>query len=378
MRNSHIVTTQKYTFTTPSGSSVMDSGYHSDRCSSSTIVHGDFVTPNSWSYDIDDHYTWKAKTIVTATNGQWQQTFDGYTNNNCMLYPRAGQILADCREDALNQLVSSARGDLDLVTSTSESASEGRDWWDRRSRQPPTLTTRAPRLYPALAAWADFMERAVGRGIRGRTRLAADIWLSMKYRWLPLLSDIYGAADEAIRGGGNRRVIRARRMRPIAEVIRQHEALFGALVPAYYAFNGKVGVEFKFVITDPEFDLARWGTCNPALVAWNLVPTSFVADWFFNVGDYLRAAETALLFSNRVDYGYESNLVAYDVLGTATGTYTPWNGVYATEGSAQRRIIQFNRIGLTVFPSPRLPTWNPHLGWQRVISAGALTSGFFR
>jgi hypothetical protein len=37
-------------------------------------------------------------------------------------------------------------------------------------------------------------------------------------------------------------------------------------------------------------DLAQWGLLNPLTVVWELVPFSFVADWFINASDYLNQA----------------------------------------------------------------------------------------
>jgi hypothetical protein len=42
---------------------------------------------------------------------------------------------------------------------------------------------------------------------------------------------------------------------------------------------------------------ANLGLTNPAALAWELVPFSFVADWFVPVGDYLNCLDAALGYS---------------------------------------------------------------------------------
>lgn len=53
-------------------------------------------------------------------------------------------------------------------------------------------------------------------------------------------------------------------------------------------FFGRAGCRVK--LTNPNLFLAsNMGLTNPASIAWELVPFSFVVDWFVNVGDYIKS-----------------------------------------------------------------------------------------
>lgn len=46
--------------------------------------------------------------------------------------------------------------------------------------------------------------------------------------------------------------------------------------------------------------LGQFGFTNPLGVAWELVPFSFVVDWFFNVGEFLASLDNCLYFKNGI------------------------------------------------------------------------------
>jgi hypothetical protein len=49
-------------------------------------------------------------------------------------------------------------------------------------------------------------------------------------------------------------------------------------------------------------DLKKWGFLDPVGAAWDLVPLSFVYDWFFNLGDALKALEAYAVFDERIGW----------------------------------------------------------------------------
>lgn len=130
-----------------------------------------------------------------------------------------------------------------------------------------------------------------------------SIWLEHQYAWKPLLSDVHTAIDRSI-GEDYRDPTRT-----WATVKAQvTERLDGART---YPINLDGGLVYDcvdrenargFIRIDyrPDSDWAHlkdaeeWGILNPAVVAWELVPFSFVVDWFAPVGDYLNAMSATI------------------------------------------------------------------------------------
>lgn len=110
----------------------------------------------------------------------------------------------------------------------------------------------------------------------GSKRLA-DNWLELQYGWLPLISDIYDVID-AVGSGMARRGMKV--SKKSSEVVRQ-----GALQTPVTSRAGFSGV----VSNEAAFNLNQWGLLNPANIAWNLVPFTFVIDWFLPIGRTLGA-----------------------------------------------------------------------------------------
>lgn len=117
---------------------------------------------------------------------------------------------------------------------------------------------------------------------------AAKTWLAYKYALTPLMSDVFGAIE----------VIR-KAEEPYVDV---HVARTSMSIPISYSTshsNGwytnsckgrhRVRGEVRFRVANPLFRVFdQLGLTNPAAIAWELVPLSFVADWFLPIGETLR------------------------------------------------------------------------------------------
>lgn len=127
---------------------------------------------------------------------------------------------------------------------------------------------------------------------------AASDWLELQYGWLPLIQDIYGLHEEFNR----ETVVEAFRFSVVSEAwepieIGGYNAGLSAGSYALYDFIGKKYYRccLTFEVSDDTYLIAsRIGLTNPAEVAWNLVPWSFIADWFVPVGDWLGAMSAAI------------------------------------------------------------------------------------
>jgi hypothetical protein len=113
----------------------------------------------------------------------------------------------------------------------------------------------------------------------------SDAWLELQYGWKPLLSDIYSMSDTI----ANLDKPRKRRIR-VART-KRYKARMSALQNSVFATGGgSVGRQIIAYVEEDRPNLSQsLGLTNPELVAWELVPFSFVADWFIPIGGYLEA-----------------------------------------------------------------------------------------
>lgn len=142
---------------------------------------------------------------------------------------------------------------------------------------------------------------------------------------------------------------------------------------------GKQGCRIKiWVKPDPNKSptLDDFSTLNPYLLAWNLMPYSFLFDWAYNVSGYLEAMEQAFKMATRFHKGYYSELYACDI---SERILNQWNKVSITEtmyfvayGKATRNERHFKRTVLHNWPLPHPPSLEVDLGSGQLLSAAAL------
>lgn len=109
-------------------------------------------------------------------------------------------------------------------------------------------------------------------------------WLELQYGWKPLLQDVHSAAKLLEQASS----ATARSSRITGSARLQQTGDFSA-APSAYNIRGTVEDSVKVVYYMAEQLSAprSLGLEDPASVAWELLPWSFVFDWFLPVGTYL-------------------------------------------------------------------------------------------
>lgn len=124
------------------------------------------------------------------------------------------------------------------------------------------------------------------RGSKGlSTRDISSAHLELTYGVVPLLSDVF-AAMEAYH------VLNSEHPRSTTIKAQAGSARAGVEVsgvPGYYNWEGKltVGCSLKVRLREELTVPRSLGLLDPVGVAWEVLPWSFVADWFIPIGDYL-------------------------------------------------------------------------------------------
>jgi hypothetical protein len=108
-------------------------------------------------------------------------------------------------------------------------------------------------------------------------------WLELQYGWLPALSDTYEAAKafHAISEGPRKSIVRAS--------IKKEAEFEGSQSPTSYSSLGHETLTRRLVYEmSEEMSAARsLGLYDPLTLAWEVLPYSFVVDWFVPIGTYL-------------------------------------------------------------------------------------------
>lgn len=163
----------------------------------------------------------------------------------------------------------------------------------------------------------------------------ANDYLAWKYGLKPLISDLQGATEHLVEY-----ITSAQPYKSNGHAKKDFEKIssfqLGSPSPigtsgVYEVRKAKIRVKFGTVFSFPDKlkrQAASLGFTNPANVAWELVPFSFVADWFLPIGDFL--SNLSSLHGLTVKESYRTVFIREEV-----DRYTflnGYNGVMPTEG----------------------------------------------
>jgi hypothetical protein len=204
-------------------------------------------------------------------------------------------------------------------------------------------------------------------------------WLEWKYGWSPTLSTIFDCV--------NFQRTKAHKFRVEGKYAKKGTFAYRDGIQGYtdnlpvlghlrYVYACRIRGDYA-VRDRAYFDASRLSPLNPATIIWELVPYSFVVDWFIDIGGYLQNLETAYGVGLTFLSGYETQLFVIRANATipagARDSNSFGNTWYTTGGlSSSLHEARRRRLRLETPPIPHLPKFEPKLGWQRLISGAAL------
>lgn len=209
----------------------------------------------------------------------------------------------------------------------------------------------------------------------------SNYWLEFAYGWRPLISDIYGAcellADTYYRSYPTKATAKHEasskkldyRLRRVSTILWDEMANTVIREKVRYVVEYVEDARFKQI-------MANTGLSNPALLAWELLPYSFVVDWILPVGSYLENLKRT--------QGFTFVKGCKTILRTSS-TQTYWKagsyglgGLYVSKLPTRTRFeYSKERQILTNFPSPSFPPFRPLDKIAQVASGLALLQQSF-
>lgn len=199
-----------------------------------------------------------------------------------------------------------------------------------------------------MIALSDALGRRKGSSKRLTIKDPAKTWLEIQYGWKPMISDIYSALEVLERPYPSVKVTGSAKV-PFE---RSENLPLGRPGKTSYVHKGYFicrKTAYVAVENDLLFSLNQAGVLNPVSLGWEMIPYSFVADWFIPIGDWLRSysdfvglqqvavCESMLGFSEGTQiYGYAlpntgtlngTRAMMYQRLNSLTGTQLVFHGL---------------------------------------------------
>lgn len=219
-----------------------------------------------------------------------------------------------------------------------------------------------------------------------KSKRIANHWLEYQYGWKPLMSDAYGAAEllaTHVRDDPSHAAARGSSQR--TEDLYYHTRDSGSVLQIQdtTTTTTKYGVRFR-LDSAARAMLSRTGISNPALLAWELLPYSFVVDWFIPVGNYLQALDafSGFDFVDGFQLNFSKRSYVYNYTPTSDRT---WNGVgwstLIAPKYSSRTIVKLDRAPLASWPVATPPRFKNPIGGEplaRFATAAALLRVLFK
>lgn len=214
---------------------------------------------------------------------------------------------------------------------------------------------------------------------------AADLWLEIQYGWKPLVQDIHNAAETLAK-------IQVQRQN---DSFHTHQTVSGkGEITTRSVVNTGTGGDTDVTVVELTSlvrmkatyrvtnDFLRYsnmfGMTNPALLAWELTPFSFVVDWFLPIGNYLENVMASCGVS------LIKGSVSYKFIGQTSGSgatlvyYGPNSWIKTDTNKGRTKVVTYDRSPMLAFPREPLPAFKNPLSIGHALNAIALLQQSFR
>lgn len=351
-------------------------------------VQGDRKTPTNSEFSRQVTQCFKGSRFRRDIPGPQAQEISGTWGS----YPALGVVSPDTvsnnvYNEALGKLHDTIRGGVDLSVDLLQAGQTARMFKGAKA------TLDYVRTYNpvTLAQW--YLEhkrdkrnyhkdwwREHGTDPKSAARSVGSRWLEFQYGWKPLAQDIYDGSVELQKFLPTLLRAKGRAHANSVFVVNGNISDSGYNFP--YTGLGERGERVEIACTfaikpSALAFISNFTTLNPVGIGWELVPYSFVVDWFLDIGGYLRALETAYLLHGQWQSGYVTK-------GSITSVRADFNKSFRANGydwnfalSGGSNLFTWKqRSKLTSAPWPMVPKFKADLGSGRLLNAAALLSQF--
>ena len=210
----------------------------------------------------------------------------------------------------------------------------------------------------------------------GKKKTLADYWLEYQYGWKPLASSVHDYQELLKSHADKRRLVR------VVREIKQNLSQSFNGVQSYGYYNNARGtldhhlsvkvVLYAELMLDYIQAAKRWGVYDPASIAWEAVPYSFVVDWFMPVGNVLSAWSATGGFRFLTGCKQARALKKGNLSLEAVSVDLSYNtGVIVEPSRYQLNMVGVDRTVYTSWPRP-LPYFKNPFSDTRAVTALAL------
>lgn len=203
----------------------------------------------------------------------------------------------------------------------------------------------------------------------------SSAWLELQYGWRPLLSDLYGAAELIAQKHIKEERTRARKSASVSGNYREYTQTRLCTKVGNGIWKYTVVYTLYYATSDSGYKTAtQVGVTNPALVAWELVPWSFVIDWFIPVGNWISSWDAT--YGLHFDKGTKTTIYEYNFSASKSGgreVYGPGNWAeWVNAGTVNYKVVEIERYPLSGWPPVSRPHFKDPFSAEHIANATAL------
>lgn len=236
-----------------------------------------------------------------------------------------------------------------------------------RRVNPGVISSGAPEILP------DFLLNPHAKKIRKEEvtqEWFAENWLQLQYGWRPIIEDTYNAARH-LAYMQNRQPSSVRTYRASRTIRAQERGYTASYFPDYAQSYTRKSIIAKVSHVN---DAVLAGLQDPASLAWELIPFSFVVDWFIPIGNYLQAMQLPRALTGVF---VTTSKVVSRAGGLKQGVNAGGGIVSRGQGTYSETTV-FTRAISSSLPKVDLPNfkgWEKSASWQHATNALALLIG---
>lgn len=213
---------------------------------------------------------------------------------------------------------------------------------------------------------ADLTKTAVGRF--GITKAISAGYMWTQFGVKPLVNDMFGLLELTSR--------QVKKPFTVSAGNTQRFKITPVTNPYGHQPEAQITYRVSATFETGAFDsLSNITSMDPAYIAWTAIPFTFISDYFYNIGGYLRQMELAALYNTAFTHGCESARVhSRGMLTSAFNRTTGWQckTPYLQIHTSEVNYDFYERGVLAGFPTPMPPQFKLDLGSSQMTNIAAV------